>query len=179
MSVKKDLYLAVKKRVLNTTSIQHFALYNSQFEELDKEDAFPFPCVFLEFSDLQYETVAKGGQKGDFEIRLHVGFESIMTEDLEILSIIDDLHEKLQGFTNSESSGIVIDDPKDYFLPLNRVSESQDTNHDNITVWQIDYSTFVHDNSGHVNNGLIKTKLTTLDVDLDPDTYKPRLPHLP
>lgn len=172
MSVKTDLYLAVKKRVLNTTGVKHFALFNSQFDNIEQEQLFPFPCVFLEFADLQYETVAKGGQKGDFILRLHVGFESVATEDLQLLELLEELHQKIQGFGNEGES------EDGFFLPMNRVSEAQDTNHDNITVWQVEYSSLVHDNSGHVNNGLIKTELTTLDVDLDPDTYKPRLPHL-
>ena len=180
MNAKRVLYEAIKKRLLNETSIRHFALYNSQFDNLGDERLFQFPCVFMEFSDVTYETQAKGEQKGDTTIRLYVGMESIVTEDLQILDTLEEIYLALHGFNNDDTirGADQFESPEDIFTPLNRVSETQDTNHDNIKVWVIDYNTILHDTGAHLNNRLTKTKASILDVTVDQDNYKPRLPHL-
>lgn len=165
MSAKKKLYLAVKERVLQNSSVKHCALFNNQFDNMSEENPFLFPCVFVEFSQLQYVTKSEGYQEADAVIRLHVGFESYKTEELEVLDLLDDLHEDLQGFHIN-----------DEFTPLDRNFEGQDTNHDNVIVWQMDYDTLLSDNSGNRNK---KLTLTTIgDLEIDRISEKPRLDYI-
>ncbi len=158
MSTKKDFYLAVKAKILDNTDVKHVRLYNSQFDEMDSENTFPFPCVFIEFSALDWITKSEGYQEAETTIKLHVGFESVKTEELEVFDLLEDIHEDLQGMHDPE-----------YYTPLNRSFEGQDTNHDNVIVWQVDYDTLLSDNSGNRNNKLVETTIENLQTDKDPE----------
>ena len=168
MSTKKDFYLAVRAQ-LETTSLKHVRLYNSQFDEMDGENTFPFPCAFIEFTQLQWLTKSEGYQEADTVFRIHVGFESIKTEELVVLDLLEEIHAALQGLHDPE-----------YFTPLDRGFEGQDTNHDNVIVWMLDYDTLLSDNAGNRNAKLVKTTITELQIDKDDttDLTKPRLARL-
>jgi len=169
MSAKKELYRAIREIILNKTAVKHCRLYNSQFDNMEQEDTFLFPCAFVEFAQLDYVTKSEGLQEAEARIRIHVGFESLETEELDILDLMEDLHAELQGFNVT-----------DLFTPLDRVFEGQDVNHDNVIVWLMDYETLLTDLSGHRNNKLVKTKIDELCVDVDTSTEasKPRLGRL-
>lgn len=169
MSAKKQLYKAVREVLLNKTGVEHCRLYNSQFDSMEQEDTFPFPCAFIEFAQLDYVTKSEGLQEAETRLRIYVGFESLATEELDILDLMEDIHGDLQGFHQD-----------DLFTPLNRVFEGQDVNHDNVIVWIMDYETLLTDVSGHRNNKLVKTKIDELCVDVDTTTEasKPRLGRL-
>lgn len=162
MSAKKDLYLAVKKQLLEKTGVKHCLLFNSQFDEMDNENTFPFPCAFIEFTNLDWLTKSEGYQEADTTIRIHLGFESLKTEELDILDLNEDVHAALQRL-----------EVKDLFTPLDRSFEGQDTNHDNVIVWLMDYETLLSDNAGNRNEDLVKTKISDLCVEKNVD--KPRL----
>lgn len=166
MSAKKDFYLALRALILDNTSVKHCQLYNSQFQEISTENTFLFPCVFIEFTAIEWQTRALGRQEADTTIRLHVGFESLATEELVILDLLDEIHAVLQGFCIA-----------DLINPLDRVFEGQDTNHDNVIVWLLDYNTLLFDNAGNRANKLVLTTLTELEIDADTTTEatKPRL----
>lgn len=159
MSTKKDFYLAVRAKLEAIEGIKHVRLYNSQFDEMDNENTFPFPCVFIEFSALDWLTKSEGYQEAETTIKLHVGFESVKTEELEILDLLEDIHADLQGMHDPE-----------YYTPLDRSFEGQDTNHDNVIVWQMDYDTLLSDNAGNRNNKLVKTTIENLQTDKNPET---------
>lgn len=164
MSTKKDFYLAVKKTILAETGVKHCRLYNSQFDEMDGEDTFPFPCAFIEFSTLDWKTKSEGYQEAETTIKIHVGFESVKTEELEILDLLEEIHAELQGKH----------DPL-YYTPMDRTFEGQDTNHDNVIVWQVDYDTLLSDNAGNRNNKLVKTTIENLDASADDSTEATRV----
>lgn len=175
MGAKKDYYLAVKAKLEsigldpndNTVKpkIKHVRLYNSQFDEIDSENTFPFPCVFVEFTALDWLTKSEGYQEAETTIRLHVGFESVKTEELDVLDLLEDIQAELQGFHDPE-----------YFTPMDRNFEQQDTNHDNVIVWMQDYNTLLSDNAGNRNNKLVKTQIGDLCIDrVSDESTKPRL----
>ncbi len=159
MSAKTDLYQEIKNKLLSETDVVHCRLYNSQIDNLEQENTFPFPAVFIEFNELVYSSRSTGGQVADCLIRLHVCFESLATEDLEILTLMDSIQLALQGFG---VGGV--------FSSLNRSFEGQDVNHDIIIVWLMDYETRITDNSGHRNNKLTETTITDAQVIVDTST---------
>lgn len=168
MSAKRDLYLAIKRELEEKTSVKHVRLYNDQFENMDKENTFAFPCVFVQFANLDWSTETEGIQKGATIIRLHVGFESLATEELDKFDVIDDeIHKYIEGLEGVD------------FTKLSRISEEQDINHDNVYVWLMDYSTEILDCSGSRRGKMTKTIVTGLNVNVNTDTEhsKPRLLH--
>jgi hypothetical protein len=153
MGAKKDLFLAVKGKILSTEIIKHVAIFNSQFQQMEKEDTFLFPCVFIEFLPLDWTTKAQGLQEAEVVLRLHVGLEALKDNDTDILDLLETLHEYLQNFNVA-----------DLFNPLLRIAEEPDTEHDNVIVWTVDYSTLLSDNSGNKNAKLVKTTIADLEV---------------
>lgn len=152
MTSKQQFYEEVKARILET-AVETCRLFNSQFDEMENEATWAFPCAFIEFTELEYRTKALGIQEAETTIRVHVGFESLKTEDFEIFDLLEAIHEKLQRFGNFE-----------LFTPLNRVFEGQDVNHDNVIVWTMDYETLLLDCSGHRDNDLNETSLAEIDI---------------
>ncbi len=165
MAAKKDVYLAIREHILNHTKIKHVRLFNNQFEEMEREDTFPLPCVFIEFASLEWEQKSRGLQEGEAIIRFHVGLESVRTEELEMLDLIDQLHSVLQDFSTDISTA------------MSRETETQDTDHDNVMIWIADYSTRITDESGLRRNKLISTNIETLDIEVceTSEFTKPRL----
>lgn len=159
MSAKKITYLAIKEKLLALENVKHCLLFNSQFDNMDDENTFPFPCVFVEFLQLDYTAKALGTQEADARIRLHVGFESLKTEELAILDLLEAIQGTLQGFTDDAT-----------FSPLNRVFEGQDVNHDQVIVWLMDYETLITDTAGHRDNKLVETSLDDICIDVDTST---------
>lgn len=159
---KKDLYLAIKDRLIDKVkAVQHIRLYNNQFDRETVEEAWAYPCVFVEFTQMLHEAVAYNQQQGDFIVRVYVGFESLKTEDLEIFDLVQDIYVALQGFSGQ------------LFSSLQRVEETQDTDHDNVIVWQIDFSTMVADCTSDPRADLQETTIATLEVNKQLDVDNP------
>jgi hypothetical protein len=162
MSVKKEIYIAVRDKILAETNVKTSRLFNSQFENMEGEASFTFPAAFIEFAAIPYVTNAEGGQEAEAMLRIHLGYDSLKTESLEVLDLMEAVHVALQRFTPVSDSS-----------RLNRVFEGQDINHDAIAVWLMEYEFTFTDNSGHRNNKLIETTIGELEV--LKDAKKPRL----
>ena len=156
MNVKKEIFSAIKTTLLNKTKINSVKLFNSQFSNLGDEDVISFPSVLVEFSLIDYISELEGFQKGDFNVRLHVGFQTLKTDDLSILDLLETI--------NFEVSGIVFEVDISGF---SRLSERQDVDHDNLIVWTLDFKVSAIDKSAQRNNRLRRAVIT--DVCIDPE----------
>lgn len=153
MATTKDVYLGLKNRILDNTSAKTSGLYNSQFDNLEEENAFSFPAAFIEFVELEHITRAGGVQRVEAKIRLHIGYDSLKTEDLAIMDLLEELQNELQGYR-----------PDVEGTPLNRVFKGQDINHGVIAVWLMDYDFSYIDYSGDRNRRLTETQLSEIDI---------------
>lgn len=161
MSAKKDFYLAIRAK-LEATSVKHARLFNNQYNKIAQEKPFPFPAAFIQFLELDYTTRGDKSQDAETIVRLHVGYDSIKTEDLAVFDLLEEIHQVLQGLELSDD-----------FTPLDRVHEEQDVDHDVISVWLVDYSFKLRDRSAARENTLIKTQLQ--DVGIEINAAKPWL----
>lgn len=148
MSAKKDTYTAVRAALLAIATLKTVRLYNSQFLNLEKEATFELPAALVEFVQLSYTAKAKGIQEADTTVRIHVAYNSLLSEDTAILDIMDEIQGVLQGFTSTAPHG-----------PLNRTNETQDINHDAVSVWTMDYTTLITDVSGCTDSDLVEATL--------------------
>lgn len=154
MATTKEVYLELKSKVLSNAGVMTSGLYNSQFDNMDDENTFAFPAVFLEFVEMDPVTRAGGVQRVEAKIRLHIGYDSLKTEDLAVMDLIDSLQNELQGYR-----------PDLEGTPLNRTFSGQDVNHDVVAVWLMDYDFCYIDYSGDRNNKLIETQIEDLHVE--------------
>jgi len=155
---KKDLYLAVKGRILDQVkSIKHVLLYNNQFDRETVEEAFTYPNCFIEFVQMIHSGVTLNQQKSDIQIRVHIGFESLEKEDLTMFDLIQEVYVALQGLDG------------DLFSALQRIEERQDIDHDNVIVWQLDFECNLTDCSSDPRANLDEVVIGTLEIGADLD----------
>jgi hypothetical protein len=161
-NTKKGIYLSIKEEILQNTAANTVGLFNSQFDNQEQENTFAFPAAFIEFLELIYTNKGEGVQDCDATVRIHLGFDSLKTEDLRFFDFMEEVNLALQGFTPVEDS-----------TPLNRFSEAQDPDHGVVGVYIIDYRLKFRDASTHRNKKLIKTENNTLE--LKGESSKPML----
>jgi len=166
--MKKDLFNDIKSRIADRVpEIKTFGLFNNQFNNEKNVNAFQFPCVFLEFGNIGWLSQSKGIQQGETLIRLHIGFETYKTDnnsnridqsnsEIGFLDLVSKIHVAINGFDG------------EYFNPLLRVSEQQNTDHDNVLVWVAEYRTMITDDGAETRYSKPLVKLDPpIDVNID------------
>lgn len=173
MSVKLDIFNDIVTAIETLPDIHTVELWNSQLENESDEKPFNFPAVFIEFADIPWTTTnlrpsalgTQGNitneQKGEGAlITLHISFSQLENETVSfplIDPIIDKVYFKIQGLTK-----------EDKYKPLLRVAERQDTDHDRVIDWQMDFMTLIFQ-CGELDADLTKIPGGTLDITIDKD----------
>jgi len=141
-NVKLDLYNDIETVLKEIVSVRNVLKYNSQDINQDKIIPKQYPQAWIHFSDISwlpshltaYDQNLTQEQKGTILITIHIeqfslsGNETTWKPDL---TLINTVYRKL-----SNMSG-------DNYTPLQRVSEIDDINNENIRDWQITFSTMV------------------------------------
>ena len=172
MSAKLDIFNDIVTEIRKITDIETVELWNSQLVNEDKETSFNFPAVFIEFADIPWTSTnlkpSKLGGEGDVTkqqkgagalITLHIVFSQLENETVSfpiISPIIDKIYFAIQGLTGT------------FYGPLLRVAERQDTDHDRVIDWQMDFNTMMFE-CGELDADLTKIDAGVLDVELNVD----------
>ena len=156
------LFDALKALVnLKIPEIKTFRLYNNQFAKEGVEKAFPFPAVFVEFSALEYVTKSESLQEADTVVRLYLGFASLKTEDRDIFVLAGKLNFQLQNFSVANLT-----------TGFDRKREEQDSDHDGVIVWKMEYNALLTDNTANRKNKLkLVVGVPELDVNVTDSPY--------
>ncbi len=156
--MNKLIYTDLKSRIETLSQIKTVGLFNNQFANENQEKPFAYPAVFIEFSDILFETENQGIKKIKLETTLHVGQRQLV-EDLELFDIIQAVSAVVDGYT------------PDYSTPYVKVREVHDVDHDNVLVWDIVFvSTVTDENSSRFNDLTITTPTmiqinSSIDID--------------
>jgi hypothetical protein len=166
-----ELYDGIRARILaQVPEITHVRLYNNQFDrsnndetERNDEQAFPYPCAFIEFDEIEFTTATGLLQSFSGIMRIYLGFESYKFEDTYILDLKQKLYKALQGYQVTTT--------KVYGRTMRR-SERQDVDHNNVYVYIQEYaisgkdSSYSTEDSKVVKDPPTALELTaTLDID--------------
>lgn len=167
MSAKLDIFNDIVTELKKISEIETIELWNSQLDNENKEIAFNFAAVFIEFADIPWTSTnqqpsrlgAEGNvskqQKGEGAlITLHIAFNPLENETVSfplISPIIDKVYSAVQGLN------------KEFYTPLLRVAERQDTDHDRVIDWQMDFSTMMFE-CGELDGTLTEISGGTIDV---------------
>jgi hypothetical protein len=129
--------------IARVPEIKTIDLFNNQFERESKNNPVKFPCCFIEFENFDWKSQSGGIQIGNLVVKFHIGFETYKTNnssgrpdesnDIDFLDLIEKIHTSINMF-NTEN-----------FNPLLRVTEQQNTDHDNVLTWVVSYSTMITD----------------------------------
>lgn len=127
----KALYLALKAYILaQVPGIKDVKLYNSQELNWTEESPMALPAVLVSFESIQWTTIGGGYQEATMEIVTRLTTQVTLEEDddLQALSLREDLHRVLQGWNYGTSSG------------LDRFAEQFDTSHDGLRLDIMEYN---------------------------------------
>ncbi|MGV7234651.1 MAG: hypothetical protein ACQ9ET_00190 [Nitrosomonadaceae bacterium] len=166
-SAIKTLYTTLKTQIeTEVTAIKTVKLFNSQFDNDDKEEAFAYPAVMIEFQDINWDNNLGGLNLAEFTLTFHIAQESYTKEDdVDYLDLVNDVYVALQLFDAAD------------FTPLARIADRQDTNHDMCIVWQMDFRTKLTDCSAdprlkQVESAGPHALTINADLDIDNDTIR-------
>lgn len=165
----KALYQAIRTRIESECpSIKWVRLFNNQFVRSNDdnpsknvEEAFPYPCVFIEFpGDNEPDSSGYGAKRLNVFVRLHIGFESYAFEDLVMFDIAAEVQ---QAVENWNTTGLT---------PLVYLAQRMDYDHDNVYIYTLEFRTQFSDETAYVKRNEISAPDDTaldLNVDLDID----------
>ena len=156
MSIQKTVYSAILDRLKTyVPELKTIRLFNNQFANENRENAFDYPAAFIEFRRMDYDTAQQGYQKGNYTVSIHMGFVHYETETLVPFDLIHKIYSVLQGFQGAT------------FTSLMRTTDIQDVNHDNLIVWRTDFDFMATDCPDLINK--VETTITELEINRDLD----------
>ena len=155
--MEKKYYEELKKHILShIPQLRYIGLWNNQFirgnNEPTTQQAFDYPCLFVEFNPMMQEDYMGGLQKYYYTIRLHLGTDCYLDNDFSIF----DLKRKLYKHTNRWHI--------DNWSRLLRRNEILDYDHNNVNVYIIEYETTVIDYGTDITDGPTLL-ITNIEID--------------
>lgn len=128
--MRKIIYLAIIERLKAAgLNIQHISLWNENITDLEQENGYGFPAVFVEFDPIKWEQRGGGVKSAPVTVRLHIVTETLadpsdgsqyQTEALEHFDTIDGIVYAVSGLAG------------DGFNRFQHIETIPDHNHDQI-----------------------------------------------
>lgn len=140
------IYNSIKDACLSIPEVKQFNLWNNQVSRLIEGNNTPlrFPFVGVQFQN-EYNQLSVGRQEINGTFILYICIESLKFKDEDILRFKDNIYQVL---TNEL--------PKQGFSDFYRQFELQDADHDNVLIWQQEYSWSYIDDLAADKNGSVK-----------------------
>ena|SRR3990167_10336547 len=184
MSSKLKIYTTIAARIAAlVTEVKTVRLWNNQTPNEEDERAYECPAVFVEFQSIQWETMNKiagtgtlrGGsnqQRGVMIVTIHcqfVDFNNETTAFSNIDAILQKIYYALQGYqTGNATDG--------YFTALERITERQATDHNQVLDWQVDFQATIYEQGEKILGTTIPSdtidQQITYDLDIDNQTIR-------
>jgi len=153
MSVIADVYNGLVSKMAELTSVKTVELYNSQYDNEERERPTRYPAVYIEFVSIEWlmsshrvgrnivNTADLGRltqqQKGNMEVILHLCYRTMKDEKdsfAEIDVIRHDMYKLLSNYQiTTETTG------------MQRLRDEQDPNHNGVVVWKTTYALSVEE----------------------------------
>jgi hypothetical protein len=138
------IYNSIKQSL--PSEVKQFNLWNNQISKLKEGTVNPvrFPAVFISFEN-EYNQLSLGRQEINGTFVLHLCLQSLKHDDTDILLWKDYLYQSLSDQL-----------PKNGFSDFYRRFEVQDTDFDNLIIWQQEYSySYIDDATRDERNNII------------------------
>lgn len=174
MSLTTNVFLAkvyqdlVTRLFAQVQGIKTVRLFNNQFETEKQESSFDYPCVFIEFVNLNYIEMSAKLQSVDLTIRFHIGYENLSLSQGGVLFNSAVVAEEI-GFLVLRNN---VFKALTHFQPYNcsemmRTNEQLDSSHENVYVMMADYITSGIDDAKDEVEELDTTTINTLEIGID------------
>ena len=167
----KQLLLDIKSVLATIPQIEHYAMFNNQLNAINQNDpnnyyGFPMPAVFVEFDNANQPNYIGGGVQiyEPLIVRFYIAMEQFdsgtgtLDENLDIFALKNKIYLAFQNW-HTEGSGT-----------FNRTAENQDYNHNNMYIWQMEFTTsYIDQFAVEPRNGILKQPPTELDLTVTND----------
>jgi len=141
-NIKLDLYNAIETELLTLPEFKHVLKYNSQDLNIEKEIPKQYPQMYIYYPEIAWQPLMQEGhnhnttkeQKGDIVVALRILLYSLTDNQGTFkpdFALIQKAHRSIIGM---QGEG---------FTTLQRVSEVDDINNENVRTWEVQYSTRV------------------------------------
>ncbi len=162
----KDLYLALVERLKTQVSeLVTIDLFNNQFQNMMENQVIFFPCVLIEFEQIDFKNRTENIQEADVRLKFHLaqniigldtyeGSENI-TNALAIFDLKDKVNQALMTFTEANTSD------------FRRVRERLDAQYTNVYVMELSYECLYVDTTHWIGNDYNQEVNATLELDAD------------
>lgn len=160
-NVKLDLYNAIEEKLLALPEFKHVLKYNSQDLTMEKEIPKQYPRMYIYYPDISWNPLMLTGhnqnttqeQKGDITVAVRILLYSLKDNEDTFkpdFALIQKAHRSIIGMQDEG------------FTTLQRVSETDDIDNNNVRTWEIQYSTSVVECG--VSKGEADAQGVTLDI---------------
>ena len=150
--MNKALYIALEARLKESAvGIKYIDLFNNQLQ--NKQEVLSYPCVLIAYN-AGYDSLSQGVQKASLRLTFYLAIDITglssyegsgnQASALAVFDTKDKIHQALQGYS------------ADFFTALNRIEEIQDTDYQNIQVFQLVYETELTDIAAWTGNQYIE-----------------------
>jgi hypothetical protein len=148
------IYNSIKQSL--PTEVKQFNLWNNQISKLKEGTVNPvrFPAVFVQFEN-EYNQLSVGRQEINGTFVLYICLQSLRHDDEDILLWKDYVYQKLFATL-----------PKNGFQDFYRRFEIQDTDFDNLIIWQQEYSYCYIDDTANDESNYLMVSPYTIDADV-------------
>lgn len=144
-----NIYTGIKTILASTTGVNTVELFNSQYDNEQRERVTKYPACYIEFANIDWQmsshragrnikkTTDIGNithqQKGSMTIVIHIAYQTLKNESdsfAEIDVLRHNIYKALSNYeiTNEQTTG------------LQRLRDEQDTAHDGVVVWKTTFT---------------------------------------
>lgn len=134
-------------------------LWNNQLPYNAENESFEFPCVFIEFAQLESVDLQAGVMMYDCTMRFHIGFENYQLQDLSMFAIKDSID---YAITNTLPVNSEVATGSAGWIPLTKYREIHDSDDSSVYIYLMEYGNRLMD----LNTSKLKPLIPTPD-DLD------------
>jgi hypothetical protein len=143
--MEKELYERLKANITQYLDIKYIALWNNQLAHINgdtndgrNQKPFGYPAVFIEFMDSDFRQLSMGVQEFNINLRVHLAYKTLLTEDLDLLDFKQKLYWVCERFQIPNWSR------------MTRRHEEWDYDHDNVIHLITTYSVYGKDYQRYV-----------------------------
>lgn len=93
MTVREEIYNAIKRHLSDIPAIKHIDLWNHNVEFIEQETAWERPAVFIEFATIQWNPIVHGLEyRGAVTVNLHVVTDWTAESNVEQFQLLHRIH---------------------------------------------------------------------------------------
>ena len=160
------LYEAIRGKIkADLPGVKWVDLDSGQLDNPEQNYVFPFPAIFIDFPNIDWQDAGERMQDGDVQVTLRVAFRifdethgnttdtqyDTFTHAMDALKLMTSIHAKLQGFSDGES-----------FNRLSRITTNTQRREDGLKVFEMIYVCQARDKSAMKEYNVIQAPTVTI-----------------